>query len=455
MESYTIQKVDTNLYIKGFSGTLVFSAAYGIAGALLLFVLLYILAGAIPAVVASTVTFFSWLYRLARIQKSIEKSLPILGFNGDILVSNNLDMGFGLQLFLPELLSLSSEQIYMLHDVFRRAVNLLPENTLLHKQDFFLAHSFQEEEEPSKQLLLRKSLNKSFLKHFRGRPALKHTCYLYVSLLNNGLLKNYLGSSLLFSKKQQKQEQWMNTKTGELKTNLIALFTRAGIGCRPVSREEAIGDDHKPGLIERYLTLNFEKGQPVLGGIDFRDRLRVMDQFVEILSLSDYTHLPAELKPETGHPRTGLPVSFVYPVTWNLPFSHITNQFIYVPGQQEIKSMLESNYKKIYSLSRFSSENKVNAGLIENFLDTVQTTGEKVVKAHFNVMLMDDTIRELKRNKSETASAFSQMNSFPYQHTFDLPLLWFACVPFSTQLPESELFITQVPQACCMTNFKN
>jgi hypothetical protein len=69
MESYTIQKVDTNLYIKGFSGTLVFSAAYGIAGALLLFVLLYILAGAIPAVVASTVTFFSWLYRLARIQK--------------------------------------------------------------------------------------------------------------------------------------------------------------------------------------------------------------------------------------------------------------------------------------------------------------------------------------------------------------------------------------------------
>jgi conjugation system TraG family ATPase len=386
--------------------------------------------------------------------KSIEKSLPVLGFNGDILVSNNLDMGFGLQLFLPELLSLSSEQIYMLHDVFRRAVNLLPENTLVHKQDFFLTHHFQEEEEPSKQPFRRKSLNKNFLEHFRGRPWLKHTCYLYVSLLNNGLLKNYLGSSLLFLKKQQKQEERINAKTMELRTNLISLFSRAGIGCRPVSREEAVGDTRNPGLIERYLTLNFEKGQPVLGGIDFRDRLRVMDQFVEILSLSDYTHLPAELKPVTGHPRTGLPVSFVYPVTWNLPFSHITNQFIYIPGQQKIKSMLESNLKKIYSLSRFSSENKVNAGLIENFLDTVQTTGEKVVKAHFNVMLMDDTIWDLKRNKSETASAFSQMNCFPYQHTFDLPLLWFACVPFSTQLPESELFITQVPQACCLTNFE-
>ena len=102
-----------------------------------------------------------------------------------------------------------------------------------------------------------------------------------------------------------------------------------------------------------------------------------MDRFVEILSLSDYTHLPSELKPTCGHPQTGLPVSLVYPVTYNLPFSHITNQFIYVPGQQEVKASLESSYKKIYSLSRFSTENKVNAGLIENFLDTVQTIGRE------------------------------------------------------------------------------
>ncbi|WP_053181554.1 TraG family conjugative transposon ATPase, partial [Sunxiuqinia dokdonensis] len=208
------------------------------------------------------------------------------------------------------------------------------------------------------------------------------------------------------------------------------------------------------GLIERYLTLNFREGQPVLGGIDFRDRLRVMDQFVEILSLSDFSHLPGELRPAGNHPRTQLPVSFVHPVSWNLPFSHVTNLFIYVPDQQQTKAMLEDSYKKIYSLSRFSSENKVNAGLIEQFLDTVQTTGEKLVKTHFNVLLFDDSLARLKQHKSETASAFSMMNCFPYQHSFDLPLLFFACVPFSTQLPETEAFITQVPQACCLTNFE-
>jgi conjugation system TraG family ATPase len=385
--------------------------------------------------------------------KPIEKSLPVLGFNGDILVSDNLDAGFGLELVLPELLSLSSEHIYMLHDTFRRAVNLLPENTLLHKQDFFFAEKFGEAVD-DKATNTAKSLDTDYVAHFTGRPFLRHESYLYVSLLNTGLLKNYLGSALLFSRKQKQQEIRMLEKLHELRSNLVSLFSRSGIGCRVISREQATGNAKEPGLIERYLTLNFSDGQPVLGGIDFRDRLRVMDRFVEILSLSDFSHLPSKLKPVTGHPRTGLPVSFVYPVTYNLPFSHITNQFIYMPGQMEVKATLEGHYKKIYSLSRFSSENKVNAGLIENFLDTVQTTGEKVVKTHFNVTLMDDSIRELKQHKSETASAFSQMNCFPYQHSFDLPLLFFACVPFSTQLPETELFITQVPQACCLTNFE-
>ena len=386
--------------------------------------------------------------------KPIEKSLPVLGFNGDILVSNNLDAGFGLELVLPELLSLSSERIYMLHDTFRRAVNLLPENTLMHKQDFFFAERFGEFDNAKKgESNSEKSLDSSYLVHFAGRSYLRHECYLYVSLLNAGLLKNYLGSALLFSRKQKLHEMRMQEKLHELRSNLVSLFSRSGIGCRVISREQTTGNTKQPGLIERYLTLNFREGQPVLGGIDFRDRLRVMDKFVEILSLSDFSHLPSELKPVTGHPRTGLPVSFVYPVTYNLPFSHITNQFIYLPGQMEVKATLEGHYKKIYSLSRFSSENKVNAGLIENFLDTVQTTGEKVVKTHFNVTLMDDSIRELKQHKSEAASAFSQMNCFPYQHSFDLPLLFFACVPFSTQLPETELFITQVQQACCLTNF--
>ncbi|AHW61478.1 protein of unknown function [Draconibacterium orientale] len=41
MKKYTIQKIDTNLYIKGFSGQLVYLALYGILLTLIVFVVLY------------------------------------------------------------------------------------------------------------------------------------------------------------------------------------------------------------------------------------------------------------------------------------------------------------------------------------------------------------------------------------------------------------------------------
>ena len=396
--------------------------------------------------------------------KTIEEVLPVLGFNGNVLVSDNLDLTIGLKLHLPEVLSCSEEKIEQLHDTFQRAVNLLPAGSLLHKQDFFLADRFQgnmnsngsqktnghigtnnSQKTNNKQ---KESLTDSYLQHFEGRSYLRHECYLYISILNKGQLKNYLSSSLIFSKRDRSSLELQYDKIREIEANLTSLFVQSGIGCEPITREEAAGDDHNTGLIERFLTLNFHGGEPILGGIDFRDRLKVMDRFVEILSLSDYSHVPGEVRPTGAHPQTGLPVSLVYPVTWNLPFSHATNQFICVPGQQEVKASLEGSYKKIYSLSHFSSENRINATLIEQFLDTVQTSGEKIVKTHFNVMLFDESIRQLKQNKSEASSAFSMMNCFPYQHTYDLPLLFFASLPYSTQIPETELFITQVPQAC-------
>lgn len=69
MKSYTIQKVDTNLYIKGFSGPLVFAALYGVISALVLFVMLYIGIGTFTAVAVCVPAFFAYLYRLNRIQK--------------------------------------------------------------------------------------------------------------------------------------------------------------------------------------------------------------------------------------------------------------------------------------------------------------------------------------------------------------------------------------------------
>ena len=71
MKGYTVIKVDTNLYIKGFSGQLVFRALYGIVTAFLLFTGLYILAGGILSVMICLPLLLGYLIRLKRIQNTI------------------------------------------------------------------------------------------------------------------------------------------------------------------------------------------------------------------------------------------------------------------------------------------------------------------------------------------------------------------------------------------------
>ncbi len=310
--------------------------------------------------------------------KNLQQVLPILGFDEDILVSKSLDMTIGFRLQLPELFSCSGELLYQLHDTFKRLVNILPAKTLIHKQDYFLKEAFS----PNSNIKS-ESLTDSYLQHFSGRDFLRHECYLFISLLSDGLITNFLGSSLIYSPQTPRHLNLQKEKMEEVKVNVAGQLNQAGIQCEPMNQRELAR------LMERYLTLSFNDATPQLGSIDFRDHLKVMDNFVEIYSLSDFSHLPSEVMPVGEHPATGLPVSMVYPVSYDLRCSHITNQFIFIPDQNSVKTHLEGSYKKIFSLSKFSTENRVNAGLIGQFLEQVQQSGEKVVKSHFTLLLFD------------------------------------------------------------------
>ncbi|WP_430811063.1 MULTISPECIES: TraG family conjugative transposon ATPase [unclassified Carboxylicivirga] len=374
--------------------------------------------------------------------KSITDTLPVLGFDGDILLSNNLDMTIGLQLQLPELLACSEEALERMHDTFRRLIAMLPAGTLLHRQDYFIEKTFQNQEAQAS------FLSQSYLKHFTGRSYLQHEAYLFISLMNTGLLKSYLCSSLIQPTNTKKKSHHQADKLEEVRDNVIAQLKQAGIPSRVLKAEQLTN------LMQNYLSMEFQNEPSMLGNLDFRDHLKVMNHFVECYSLSDYNHVPSEVSFSSTHAGTKLPVSMIYPIAFGLPFSHITNCFIYKGHQNILKTQLEQAHKKIYSLSKFSTENKLNAELISRFLEDVQQGGEPIVQLHANLMLFDESLQGLKRKRSEASTAFSQMNCLPYRHSFDLPLMYWAAMPGSTQLPETELMLMQSAEACCFLNFE-
>ncbi len=375
--------------------------------------------------------------------------MPVLGFDGDILLSSNLDMTIGIRLQLPELFSCSAETLNELHDIFRRLIAMLPAGTLLHRQDYFLQRSFKSKEQDASTDQVEVSfLDKAYLNHFEGRSHLQHEAYLFISLMNTGLLKNFLGTSLFKPAVNRRKAKHEQDQLEEISTNVMAQLLQGGIQSSLLSRDEMMH------LMQRYLSMNFQDKTSVLGSLDFRDHLKVMNSFVETFSLSNYDHVPGEVSPCGEEPMTNLPVSMVYPLSFGLPFSHITNCFLYVGNQTVIKSQLESAHKKIYSLSKFSTENKLNAELIEHFLEIVQQGSEPIVQMHYNLMLFDESLNGLKQKRSEVLTSFSKMNCLPYRHSFDLPLMYWANMPASTQLPETELMLMQSPEACCFLNFE-
>ncbi|WP_430811062.1 MULTISPECIES: hypothetical protein [unclassified Carboxylicivirga] len=70
-QMYRISKVDTRIYVKGFSGVLVYKAMYAILMALGVFVGLYLLTSPFVALLVVMPVLMMVLYRLSKIQQTL------------------------------------------------------------------------------------------------------------------------------------------------------------------------------------------------------------------------------------------------------------------------------------------------------------------------------------------------------------------------------------------------
>ena len=78
---------------------------------------------------------------------------------------------------LPELFTVSSQEYEALHGVWLKAVKVLPDYTVVHKQDIFVQEQYRSD--IGKDDL--SFLSRSFERHFNERPFLHHTCYLFIT----------------------------------------------------------------------------------------------------------------------------------------------------------------------------------------------------------------------------------------------------------------------------------
>lgn len=396
--------------------------------------------------------------------ETIEKKLPLLAVENNCIISKFADITACFRLELPEIFTLSTYDHQYLHKSWVKAIRLLPNFSIVHKQDWFIEESYEIDKEKSRLSFL----SNAFERHFYERPYLNHYCYVFVTKSSAEQMRsNSFFSSLTRSHIIPKKLIDKNKVEGFLDS--VAQFEKILsdtqlIKIRRLTDQEILGSEEESGIIEKYLSISQEK-KVDLEDIDFSDGMKVGDKYLGLFTLSDVDHLPSEMTTDFVYDRLSTDKSkahlgFSAPLSLLLPCNHIYNQYVFIEDPSKNLKKFESSARNLNSLSIYSRENAINKEWIDQYLNEAISFGLLSVSAHANVFIWSDNKEKLKNLKNLTSSAISSMDCRPHYSTIDAPTLFWTAIPGNAgDFPSEETYYTFLEQATCFfnneTNYKS
>lgn len=373
------------------------------------------------------------------------------------IVSKQADITLGFEVELPEVLTLSKENYDSIHTAFVKAIRLLPQYCVLHKQDWFFEDIYTPSFGQSMSMLSR-----AFERNFNERPFLNHKCYIFLTKTSSDRSRhNSLHSAL--TRRHIVPKDMLDAKTSSDFFDRVGQFVKilsdsSFFKFRQLTINEIAGQGIESGLIEKYLTLSSDG--LALQDIDFSKGLKIGNKFCSLFTLARTDDLPSQVETEIKYEklstdRTRFSLGFASHIGLNLPCNHMYNQYIFIDDHTRTLKMLEGKKQNLRSLSRYSRENIVNMELTEEYLNEALVEGRLSVRAHYNVLVWSEEGEELKKLRNLTSSAITQMDCRPREATIDTGTIFWSGIPGNAgDFPSEETFHTFSEQACCFLNLE-
>ena len=386
---------------------------------------------------------------------TLESKFPIMAVEHGCIVSKDADITVAFRVTLPEVFSVSSAEYEAMHATRAKAIKVLPNYSILHKQDIFITEKY----EPDIRRDELSFLSRSFERHFNERPYLHHACYLFLTKTTkersrqqsnwNTLCRGFLVPKEIRDK--ETVERFMEA-VGQFES----IVNDSGlIRLERLTTEEITGTENEPGIIERYLTLSAD-GTTMLQDMQLNpDGMRIGDKRLCLHTLSDLDYLPGKVRTDGRYERLSTDrsdcrLSYAAPVGVMLPCDHIYNQWIFIDDSNENLSRFEKMAKNMQSLSRYSRSNQINKEWLDEYLNEAHSNGLQSVRCHCNIIAWAENGDELRRVKNDVGSALALMECTPHHNTTDLPALYWAGIPGNeADFPAEETFYTFTGQALC------
>ena len=395
---------------------------------------------------------------------TLESKFPLLAVENGCIISKDADITVAFEVELPELYTVTGAEYEAIHAAWCKAVKVLPDYSVVHKQDWFVREEYQPQLKDDMSFLSR-----SFERHFNERPYLKHSCFVFLTKTTKERSRqqsnfNTLCRGFLIPKEIRDKEAV--AKFIEATEQFERIMNDSGfVRLRRLSTDEIVGTETSSGLVEKYFSLSLEDTACLQDISLSADEMRIGDKRLCLHTLSDVEHLPGRVATDSRYEklstdRSDCRLSFASPVGLLLPCNHIYNQYLFIDNSEENLQRFEKSARNMQSLSRYSRSNQINKEWIDDYLNEAHSKGLTSIRTHFNVMAWSDDAEELKRIKNDVGSQLASMECMPRHNTVDCPALFWAGIPGNeADFPSEESFYTFIEQAVCFfteeTNYRS
>jgi conjugation system TraG family ATPase len=391
---------------------------------------------------------------------SIQKVFPIYKVEFDCIVSKAGDITVAFEVRLPEIFTLSDQEYEALHQILVKAIKVLPEESVFHKQDWFISKRFQPQFEDK----ILSFLSHSSERFFNERSQLDHTCYIFITK-RSARRKSPTSLASTLIKGNLIPEETINPLLLQEFIDAVAQFERilndsGFVDLRRLSEDEITGTSKTTGVLEQYCNLQSKGSIPVSKDISFEDGMSIGDDHCSLFVLSDVEDLPSLCGSRINYDkfstdRTKFSVGFASPLGQLLNCNHIYNQYIFIENTQAAIKRFESKRLRLQSLSAYSRENAISRDATNDYLNEIISSQRQPVKAHFNILVWSESKKELKEIRTKVSSALAQMDACAKLETEGAPQIYWAGLPGNAaDLPSNDTCDTFVEQASCFLNLE-
>lgn len=388
----------------------------------------------------------------------------MLAVEADCILSKDADVTVVFEVELPELFTVTAQEYETIHAAWAKAIKVLPDFTVVHKQDWFVKENY--ESRAGEETL--SFLSRSYEMHFNERPFLNHKCYLYLTKTTKERMRmqssfSSLCRGFIIPKEVNKEA---TTQFLDAVGQFARIVNDTGlVRLRRLSGDEITGTEEKAGLLENYFCLSLED-TTMLEDIELGDDgVRIGDKHAAVYTLSELDALPGKVGTDCRYERlstdkSDCKLSFASPVGLLLSCNHLYNQYIFLDDSNENLQRFEKTARNMQSLSKYSRSNQINKEWIDLYLNDAHSYGLTSVRAHCNIIAWADSRQELKNIRNDVGSQIAMMECKPRHNTVDAATLYWSGMPGNAaDFPAEESFYTFIEQALCFwteeTNYRS